>query len=48
MDHKKKALRLANTIAKKSTKQEKREVAHVLCQYYVALLADGARKNRVR
>lgn len=44
MNHQQKALRLAKTMKNKKSKSEKKELAHLLCEYCVALLADGYRK----
>lgn len=44
MNHQQKAIRFAKTIKSKKTKAEKREAAHVVCEYCIAILADGYRK----
>lgn len=47
LNYHQKALRLAKSMRRK-TKPEKREIAHALCQYCVAVLAKGHQSTKIK
>jgi hypothetical protein len=47
LTHEQKARRFAHTVKRMKTAEEKRERAHIIAQYCIAVLAEGHKKTKL-